>query len=311
VLGLAFEHDVLELAAVPGVSYRYNVPAIFAQDEYAPASWLKVAASARLDAHNTYGTFFSPRLSALLRRPESEWSLRASIGGGFAAPTPLVDEIEATGLGSLLPLRGLHAERAVTESIDAKWADGGWDVNASLFYSRIRDPLEAQSAPGQKLNLVNAPGLWRAQGAEMLIRYVTGPLQVIGSWSTIDATESAASGLRHTAPMVPRHSAELAGIIENESRGRIGVEVGYTGKQALENDPYRNGSETYFEVNALAELRFGDLAIFLNAINLTDVRQTRFDPLIRPSAGPGGNPITDVWAPLDGRVFNLGVRAEL
>ena len=27
--------------------------------------------------------------------------------------------------------------------------------------------------------------------------------------------------------------------------------------------------------------------------------------------GPGGNPITDVWAPLAGRTFNLGIRAQL
>jgi len=50
---------------------------------------------------------------------------------------------------------------------------------------------------------------------------------------------------------------------------------------------------------------------FLNAINLTNVRQTRFDPLLRQSPGLGGNPITEVWAPLDGRTFNVGIRAEL
>jgi iron complex outermembrane receptor protein len=233
------------------------------------------------------------------------------VGGGFAAPTPFVDEIEATGLGALLPLRGLHAERAVTESIDAKWADDGWDVNASVFNSEIRDPLEAQSMPGLKLALVNAPGPRRAPGAEVLIRYVTGPLQLIGSWSYINATEQLASGPRQQAPLVPRHSAELGFILENEKRGRIGLEAGYTGRQALADDPYRSLSEPFFDLNALAELRFSGLAIFLNAINLTDVRQTRFDPLIRTTLGPGGNPITDVWAPPDGRTFNLGVRIEL
>ena len=124
MLGLAFEHDELAVPAVPGVSYTYNVPAIFAQDEFAPNPWLKLAASARVDAHNKYGTFLSPRLSALVHTPASEWSVRASVGGGYAAPTPLVDEVVATGLGALLPLRGLHAERAVTASLDAKWADG-------------------------------------------------------------------------------------------------------------------------------------------------------------------------------------------
>lgn len=311
VLGVAFNHDALAARAVPGVGYAYNVPALFAQDEFAPVAWVKLAASARVDVHNVYGTFFSPRLSALFRQPDSRWSLRASIGGGYAAPTPFVDEIEATGLGALLPLTGLRAERAVSESLDAKWADHGWDVNASVFTSEIRDPLVAQSVSGPKLELVNAPGPRRAPGAETLIRRVIGPLQLIASWSYLDVSEATASGARQDAALVPRHSGELAGILESDKRGRVGVELGYVGRQSLDDDPYRRVSEPYFELNALGEIRFGDTAIFLNAIDLTNVRQTRFDPLIRPTLGPGGNPITDVWGPLEGRIFNLGVRLEL
>jgi iron complex outermembrane receptor protein len=117
--------------------------------------------------------------------------------------------------------------------------------------------------------------------------------------------------MRQGAPLVPRESGELAGIFESEQRGRIGIELGYTGRQTLTDDPYRSVSEPYFELNVLGELRFGALSVFLNAINLTDVRQTQFDPLIRPTPGPGGNPITDVWAPLQGRTYNLGIRVEL
>ena len=99
ILGLAFEHDALAVAAIPGIGYRYDTPALFAQDEFAAAPWLKFAGSARIDAHR-YGTFISPRLSALLRKPAGEWSLRASIGSGFAAPTPLIDQVEATSIGA-------------------------------------------------------------------------------------------------------------------------------------------------------------------------------------------------------------------
>jgi outer membrane receptor for ferrienterochelin and colicins len=311
LLGVAFNHDALAVAAVPGVGYAYNVPAVFAQDEFAPTPWVKLAASARVDAHDQYGTFFSPRLSALFHRSSSQWSLRASAGGGYAAPSPLVDEIETTGFGALLPLRSLHAERAVTESLDAKWADEGWDINASVFSSEIRDPLAVQSAPGERLQLVNAPGAQRAPGAEVLIHYVAGPLQIIGSWSYINATEASLSGARQGVPLVPRNSAELGGIFEVKKRGRLGLELGYTGRQALEDDPYRSVSEPYFELNALGEIRFGTVSIFFNAINLTNIRQTRFDPLIRPTPGLGGTPITEVWAPLDGRTFNVGIRADL
>ncbi|GAC1301855.1 MAG: TonB-dependent receptor [Steroidobacteraceae bacterium] len=312
VLGLAFQHDGLSAAEIPGVGYSYNVPGLFAQDEFSPTSWLRLAGSARIDSNNEYGTFFSPRFSALIRQPGSAWSLRASVGGGYAAPTPFVDEVEATGLGSLLPLRGLHTERAVTESLDAQWTDGGWDVNVSVFNSEIRDALAVQGAPGEKLQLFNAPGPRRAPGAEVLVHYVAGPLQVIGSWSHIDATEELISGMRQEAPLVPRNSGELGAIVESKKqRGRVGLEVGYTGRQALEDDPYRSVSEPYFELNALGEFRFGGISIFLNAINLTNVRQTRFDPLVRQSPGLGGNPITEIWAPLDGRIFNIGIRADL
>ena len=311
VLGLAFERDQLAVAALPGVGYTYNAPAVFAQDKYSPAPWTTLAGSLRVDAHNDYGTFVSPRLSALFRRPHGSWSVRASIGAGFAAPTPFVDEVEATGLGALLPLRGLHAERASTASLDAKWSAEGWDVNLSVFASEIRHPLEVLPAPGAKLTLVNAAGPRRVPGAEALIGYVVGPLRAIASWSYLTATQVDFSGARQNVPRVPRHSAEIGGILQNEKRGRIGLELGYTGRQALTDDPYRRVSRAYIELNALAEIRFGRTAVFVNAINLTDERQTHYDPILRPGPGPGGDPTTDAWAPLDGRTFNLGIRIEL
>jgi iron complex outermembrane receptor protein len=58
-------------------------------------------------------------------------------------------------------------------------------------------------------------------------------------------------------------------------------------------------------------MKFGSVAVFFNAINLSDVRQTRFDPLLRPTPAVDGERIVDVWAPLAGRTFNLGIRMEL
>ena len=82
------------------------------------------------------------------------------------------------------------------------------------------------------------------------------------------------------------------------------------GQQNLIDNPYRTSGPSYVEVNALAEIRFGETAIFLNAINLTNVRQVHFDPLLLPAPGAGGQRITELWAPVEGRVFNLGVRLE-
>jgi iron complex outermembrane receptor protein len=311
IIGAALQYERLHAPDVPGVSFDYFVPAVFAQDELAPTRWLSLAASARVDVHSDYGTFFSPRVSALFRS-EAAWSLRASIGTGFAAPTPLVEDVQARSLGLLNPLQGLRAERASSLSLDAKWAEKPWDVNISAFSSEIRHPLEVEpAAQPDRLELVNASGPFRARGAELLIGYVAGDLHVLANSTYLDVTESAPSGGRRAAELIPRFSAELAGILEDEGRGRIGIEISYTGRQALTDNPYRTRSPGYVEVNALAEVRVKKAAIFLNVLNLTNVRQRDYEPLLRPTPGLGGEPITDVWAPLAGRTLNVGVRLEL
>jgi outer membrane receptor for ferrienterochelin and colicins len=311
LLGLALEYDRLESDDGPNAAYRYVVPGAFAQDEYSPTDAVTLAASARVDVHNDYGTFVSPRLSALFRLRD-DWSLRASIGSGFAAPTPVMEETQATTLALLEPMRDLEAERAVSASLDSQWIWENWEINASVFGSEIRDPLVIRDAstPG-RLQLANADGPSRAVGAELLVHYVTGELHVIGNSTYLDATEDALDSGRRDSELVPRLSGELAALLEDEERGRLGLEISYTGVQQLFDNPYRTESEEYVEINALAELKLGEVAVFLNGINLTDQRQTRVDPLLRPAPAPTGERIVDVWAPLAGRVFNLGVRIEL
>jgi outer membrane receptor for ferrienterochelin and colicins len=310
VLGAAISEDRLLVSDAPGVGYAYTVPSLFAQDEFAPADWVILAASGRIDAHSDYGTFFSPRLSALFI-PADKWSIRASVGAGFAAPTPFIDEIQATGLGTLEPLTGLQAERAGSASLDAQWAANGWELSVSVFGSEIRHPLMVQAAAGAgRLEIVNGNAPLRAVGGEAFLHYVAGPLHVIASYTHLDVTDAAASGGRRTVDRMPRHAAEVAALLEDEDRGRIGIEISYTGRQSLADNPYRRTSPAYVEVNALAEIKFGETAIFLNGINLTDVRQAQYDPLLRPVPGAGGQRMTDLWAPIEGRIFNLGVRLE-
>ena len=60
---------------------------------------LSLSASGRVDVHSEYGTFFSPRVSALARA--GRWTSRLSVGTGFFGPTPLTEETEAAGLTRL------------------------------------------------------------------------------------------------------------------------------------------------------------------------------------------------------------------
>jgi iron complex outermembrane receptor protein len=89
------------------------------------------------------------------------------------------------------------------------------------------------------------------------------------------------------------------------------VEVYYTGRQALDDNPYRAESRPYVVLGLLVERRVGRARLFLNAENLGDVRQTRWDPLLLPSRSAEGRWTTDAWAPLEGRTLNGGIRLDL
>jgi len=54
--------------------------------------------------------------------------------------------------------------------------------------------------------------------------------------------------------------------------------------------------------------RFGRVRLFINGENLTGVRQTRWDPLLRPARAPDGRWTVDAWAPLEGCNINGGLR---
>ena len=113
---------------------------------------------------------------------------------------------------------------------------------------------------------------------------------------------------RLTSALTPRHSAGLVGMWEREDAGRVGIEWYYTGEQRLEENPFRGISRPYMILGALAERPFGKVRLFINGENLTGVRQTRWDPLIRPERAADGRWTVDAWAPLEGRNVNGGIR---
>jgi iron complex outermembrane receptor protein len=310
VLGAALQRERYDARDVPAVDFDHEIPALFAQDEYAPSRSVTLSASVRLDRHSEYGSFLNPRLSVLLR--PGAWVVRASAGTGYFAPSPFTEETEAVGLGRLLPLGRLEAERALGAMLDVGRPVGPWELNATLFGSRVEDALVVSRDGTGSLSLSNATGLVRTWGSELLARYHAGPIHFTGTYVHTRSTEPRPGGsARREVPLTPRHTVGLVGAWEQEGRGRFGAELYYTGRQALEDNPYRVTSQPYWILGFLVERRIGPARFFLNLENVLDARQTSYDRLVLPARRPEGEWITDVWAPLDGRAINGGVRVSM
>jgi iron complex outermembrane receptor protein len=142
------------------------------------------------------------------------------------------------------------------------------------------------------------------------VRYRRGRLGLMATHAYTRATEiDVETGARREVPLTPRHAASFNAAWE-AGWGRAGFEAYYTGRQALDDNPYREVSRRYLLFGGLVERRVGRVRLFLNVENLADVRQTKDDPLVLPARRPDGRWTVDAWAPLDGRVWNGGVRVH-
>ena len=293
--GVAIERDSYRPRDVPQHAYTFTVPGVFGQADAELAPWASLSASARLDRHSEYGTFLSPRISTLLR--SGRWTSRLSVGTGFFGPSALTEETEATGLTRLAMPRPLRAEEGQSASLDLSRTDGPLSYTFTLFTSRVEHPIDVDRSRG--LVLTNLAGPTTNSGVELLGTLRLRPYSATATYTYVRSRE----------PLTPRHSAGIVGMWEREHAGRAGVELYVTGAQRLDENPFRTTSRPYVILGLLAERQVGPhLSLFVNGENLTGVRQTRWDPLVRPARAPDGRWTVDAWAPLEGRNINGGTR---
>jgi outer membrane cobalamin receptor len=228
-----------------------------------------------------------------------------SFGTGFFGPSALTEETEAAGLTNLQVRRPLEAERGLSLSIDLTRTAGPLSTTATFFRSSISHPVHVERSTEYSIGNLSDPTT--NTGVELLGTLRRAPFALTGSYTYVQARERRDS-TTVDAVLTPRHSAGVVAVAEWEDTGRIGIEWYYTGEQRLETDPTRTTSEPYVIVGLLAERRFGRFRLFINGENLGNTRQTKWSPMLLPSPGADGRIAVDVWAPLEGRTINGGMR---
>ncbi|HVX40785.1 MAG TPA: TonB-dependent receptor [Gemmatimonadaceae bacterium] len=315
VAGLSWQQEGYRNRQAARFDQTLTTPAVFVQHTWTPASWMASTVNGRCDFSNQYGTICTPRVS-LLGKVGAALSVRGSVGGGWFAPMALDDETETIGLTRVSLPAPLQPERARTASLDVTATHGPLQVNGTVFQDRVNRPVALRPLAGDTTGavaLVNAPGTLRTQGGELFAVYNLEPVVATAYYAVTHTRElSPETGRPREVPYTPREEAGIDFAIEDDESGAyVAAEVFYTGVQSLEDNPYRALSRPYTTVGILAAKRIARTTVFLNLDNLTNVLQTRFDPILRPAespAGEGGTRTVAPWAPLEGRSANLGVR---
>jgi iron complex outermembrane receptor protein len=234
-----------------------------------------------------------------------------STGTGAFAPTPLTEEADEPGLSRLLPLGPLEVERVLSGSADVTRVVGPVELTGTVFGSRLRHALQRRDVGVDRVQLVNATDSTDTAGIEAVGRYRIEGFVFMATYGWTASTEpDPETAVRRDVPLTPRDAGSLNAIWEDEEWGRIGVEAYYTGRQPLEDNPYRSSGRRYWLIGVLAERRIGVARLFVNAENIFNVRQTKVDPLLLPEPLNDGRWTVDLWAPIDGVVVNAGIRVR-
>jgi iron complex outermembrane receptor protein len=292
-----------------GFDHSWVTPGLFVTGER-DVGPVTLSGSVRADLHPQAGTWVTERAAALIR-PVREWSLRASVGTGYAPATPLTEETEAIGLRAIRPGAELRHERSLGAAVDLNGKMGPVEFLLTGYHAEIRDAVQLAAVGDSTTDgvLVNGTGPTRTGGVEAaaIWRFRGGKLFLTYGFAE-GSRSDAMTGAREPVPLLPRHRVGADLMLERSGVYRIGLEGTWYGSQPLDDDPYLTRSKPYLYAMFLVMRQFGPVEVVANFENLLDIRQTDFAPLVRPTPMTGGRWTVDAWAPLEGFMANMAVR---
>jgi outer membrane receptor for ferrienterochelin and colicins len=251
-----------------------------------------------------------PRASALFKWTQK---LTTRIGGGLGYRNASIFNQEAELLG-YKNVMGINRNTTTAEQSYGGNADIGYKLtlnkdvfvhfNQMFFYTYLDQPL-ILLPNGTKFEFVNADGYTQSKGTETFFKVGVYDFVFFLGYTYTDATNHF-SGTDSRVTLTPKHSIKGDILYSLPGKWRIGFDYELKSSQILTNG---NQTPAFWTFGTLVERYWNNFTFFGNVENIFDYRQTRKESLV---SGPNNTPqFTEVWAPLDGFVFNFGVKIKL
>jgi iron complex outermembrane receptor protein len=173
-------------------------------------------------------------------------------------------------------------------------------INQSFFITRINNPLELDT-----FHFENKSKPVITKGFETNLRLTMDELQFFVGYSFIDARRKYDTA-QSFVPLTPKHKLNIDIIYEKENNFSIAFEGYYVSSMYRDLD---TKTRNYFTAGLIGQKHFIHFDVIANCENLFNVRQTKLENTVIP---PISNPtFRQIYAPLDGRVFNVALRIKL
>lgn len=286
-------------------NYTYSITGMFLQEDWRPIEKISFQAGLRTDYQNMFGWFVLPRL-AIKYNVSKEIYVRAGSGFGYKVPGIFSTDSEREGINSIQPLSPeIKAEKSIGANLDLNYkkqfgSEAILTFNQSFFVTQINNPLVLDN-----LQFVSRNKPVISKGFESNLRLVIDEFQLFAGYTFIDARRKYNIN-RSFIPMTPRHKLNIDIIFEKEEDFSFAFEGYYISSMFRDFD---TKTKDYYTIGLIAQKHFKHFSVIFNCENLFDVRQTRFENIIVP---PIEAPLfREIYAPLNGRVFNLALRIKI
>ncbi len=293
----------------------------FVQNTFNVKKWFVLESGLRLDyvmmqsenngSYNDY--FILPKLSALFKiNPK----VSSRIGGGLGYKTPTVfnEKAEEQVFKNVQPINfsKVKAERSYGANADINYRTSFGDewtfsINQMVFYTFLNQPLvfNKDSLSSGIYSFQNANGHIDAYGTETNIKIGKGWFKAYLGYTYVMAQTHYDVSLKQV-PLTANNRITFTMLIEKEKNFRIAFEAFYVSPQQLSNGAT---GRDYWVSGISAEKKWKYFSVFVNAENYLDTRQTRFGSIY---TGTTTNPqFSEIYAPLDGFIFNGGIKINL
>ncbi len=253
-----------------------------------------------------------PRV-ALLMKWTDKLSTRISGGIGYRNPTIFNQEAEILAYRNVMPIdfNTVQAEKSYGGSADIGFKTRlgkhfSININQMIFWTHLDKPLVIRDTAVNSgvFHFINATGFTQSFGAETFFKLGFYDFMLFVGYTYTNATNHFDAQITDL-PLTPNHSLKGDLLYALTGKWRIGMDYEYKSSQRLSNG---NKTSEYWTFGVVAEYTWKQFTFFGNVENYTNVRQTNFENL---ASLPYNTPqFTEVWAPLDGIVFNGGIKVR-
>ena len=297
-----------------------RIPGVFAEYTYSGIDNLAIIGGVRMDFHNIYGNFFTPRVH-IKYQPVEEFTIRTSAGKGYH-----INNIFAENSGIMASSRNLIIDEQLNP--EEAWNFGistttlfnmfGMDFTLNADYYRtdfINQVMVDMERNPNEVHFYNLKGNSYSNSYQVDLTFAPIHRFDIMLAYRYNDVKMTYDGKLTEKPLTSRYKAFInlayATDFDEWKFDFTAVLNGGGTMPNTEKNPvqYRlpNEFDPYFTLHAQITKKFGDLEIYLGGENLTNFKQ---DNPILGASDPFGQFFDSsmIWGPIMGRKLYAGIR---